>query len=129
MNGKNNIFFIRIMQYLRYPEIGDCMEVYDFGLRLRDLRKARGFSQTDVARRLDITRGAISSYENNITVPPVDKLAQMALLYRVSTDYLLNLDKRRTISLGNDLTESQKDTLVRINEELIQEFQMKNFKR
>ena len=51
------------------------------------------------AKRLGITRAAISSYENNISLPSVNVLAELALLYRVSTDYLLGLDNRTAIVL------------------------------
>lgn len=55
--------------------------MYDFGLRLKQLREKHNLSQSQVAKRLGITRAAISSYENNISLPSVNVLAELALLY------------------------------------------------
>lgn len=80
--------------------------VYDFGLRLKQLRKTAGLTQDQVAVRLHLTRGTISSYENNTICPSVPILEDLALLYRTSTDYMLNLDKRHMISIDG-LTREQ----------------------
>ena len=69
-------------------------EIYDFGLRLKELREKKKLSQTQVAKRLEVTRSSISGYENNIAVPSVDILRQLALLYGTSADYILGLDNR-----------------------------------
>ncbi len=74
-------------------------EIYDFGLRLKELREKKKLSQTQVAKRLDVTRSSISGYENNIAVPSIDILRQLALLYGTSADYILGLDNRRCFVL------------------------------
>ena len=43
--------------------------VYDFGLRLKELREAKHLTQSDVANRLDVTRATISGYECNTITP------------------------------------------------------------
>lgn len=73
--------------------------VYDLGLRLKELREQKNLSQTQVAKRLSLTRSSISGYENNLAVPSIDVLSKMALLYGVTTDYILGLDNRRVIVL------------------------------
>lgn len=74
-------------------------EIYDFGLRLKELREKKKLSQSQVARRLDVTRSSISGYENNITVPSIDILRRLALLYNTTSDYLLGLDNRKCFVL------------------------------
>lgn len=96
--------------------------VYDFGLRLKELREKKKLSQLQVAKRLDITRASVSSYENNIATPSVDVLIKLALLYRVSTDYLLGIDNRRVIVI-DDLTPRQQSVIETIMDTLIAEFQ------
>jgi len=81
-------------------------EVYDFGSRLRKLRETANLTQEEVGKRIGVTKGTVNKYENNTTLPPVDKLETMAVLYRTSLDYLRNLDKRSCIFL-DDLTNSQ----------------------
>ncbi len=73
--------------------------VYDLGLRLKELREQKNLSQTQVAKRLSLTRSSISGYENNLAVPSIDVLSKMALLYGVTTDYILGLDNRSVIVL------------------------------
>ena len=102
--------------------------MYDFGLRLKQLREKHNLSQSQVAKRLGITRAAISSYENNISLPSVNVLAELALLYRVSTDYLLGLDSRTAIVL-EDLTPRQSAVIQEVMDTLVTEFKLSNRER
>ena len=80
--------------------------MYDFGLLLKNLRIKAGLNQTELAKRLQTSRANISSYENNVNTPPLDVIKSMSLFFRVSTDYLLGLDKRNCL-LVDDLTGDQ----------------------
>ena len=102
--------------------------MYDFGLRLKQLREKHNLSQSQVAKRLGITIAAISSYENNISHPSVNVLAELALLYRVSTDYLLGLDNRTAIVL-EDLTPRQSAVIQEVMDTLVTEFKLSNRER
>ena len=102
--------------------------MYEFGLRLKQLREKHNLSQSQVAKRLGITRAAISSYENNISLPSVNVLAELALLYRVSTDYLLGLDNRTAIVL-EDLTPRQSAVIQEVMDTLVTEFKLSNRER
>ena len=102
--------------------------MYDFGLRLKQLREKHNLSQSQVAKRLGITRAAISSYENNISLPSVNVLAELALLYRVSTDYLLGFDNRTAIVL-EDLTPRQSAVIQEVMDTLVTEFKLSNRER
>ncbi len=87
--------------------------VYDLGLRLRDLRKNKHLSQTQVAKRLSLTRASISGYENNLASPSIDVLVKLALLYGVTTDYILGLDNRKVIVL-DDISERDAEVITDI---------------
>lgn len=95
--------------------------IYDFGMRLRELRDAKGLSQTDVAERLDVTRSTISGYENNIITPSVEQLVKLAVLYNVSLDYMMGMENRSAFYV-DDLTESQQKTVLDIVDRLKREF-------
>lgn len=95
--------------------------VYDFGLRLKELRKKKKLSQSQVSARLNITKSSISGYENNIITPSNDIIVKLALLYGVTTDYLLGLDNNESIVIS-DLTNNQKE-IVRV---LVNEFKLNN---
>jgi transcriptional regulator with XRE-family HTH domain len=65
-------------------------------MRLSDkiitLRKARGWSQEEFAEKLDVSRQAISRWENGTALPDVQNVLQISKLFDVTTDYLLNDD-------------------------------------
>ena len=60
-----------------------------FGEILQELRKDNGLSQQDLGKILHVTPGTISNYENNVSLPGVERLVEMADYFQVSTDYLL----------------------------------------
>ena len=81
--------------------------MFDFGLRIRQLRKTYNMSQEDLGRRVDRSKSVISSYENNIKIPPLEILTQMAAIFNVSLDYLVGIDKAEMIAV-NGLSRQQK---------------------
>lgn len=60
-----------------------------FGTRLAQFRKAAGFTQTQLADELGISRRRIAYYEAESDHPPASLLADLARVLNVSTDELL----------------------------------------
>lgn len=56
------------------------------------LRKKNGWSQEDLAFKLDISRQSVSKWESASSLPDLDKIIKMSELFGVSTDYLLKDD-------------------------------------
>ena len=56
------------------------------------LRRENGWSQEDFAEKLDISRQAISRWENGTALPDAQNILQISRLFGVSADYLLNDD-------------------------------------
>ena len=65
----------------------------EIGERLKQLRIKRKLTQFEVEELTGINRSTLSLYELGIRVPPIDKLMQLALLYKVSIDYLCEIEK------------------------------------
>ena len=65
----------------------------EIGERLKKLRIKRKLTQFEVEELTGINRSTLSLYELGIRVPPIDKLMQLALLYKVSIDYLCGIEK------------------------------------
>ena len=55
-------------------------------------RKSNGWSQEDLAEKLNVSRQAISRWENGTALPDAQNLLQISKLFGVSADYLLNDD-------------------------------------
>ena len=53
-------------------------------------RKANGWSQEDFAEKLNVSRQAISRWENGTALPDAQNILQISKLFDVSADYLLN---------------------------------------
>lgn len=97
--------------------------VYDFGYRLRDLRKSKHMTQEQVARRLNLSKTSISAYENNLKTPSLDVLMELSVLYHVTSDYILGLDNRKMLHIDG-LTSRQQELLG----SLAEEFRVRNAK-
>ena len=97
------------------------MEVYDFGLRLKELREAKKLSQKDVADRLSVVPSTISGYENNTITPSLEQAIRLAILYHTSLDYMMGLDNRVCFYLDG-LSENQQQTILDVVNRLKQSF-------
>ena len=60
-----------------------------FPERLRKLREEKGLLQRELAEKLNLSRVAITHYEQGKRFPEWDTLQKMADLFNVSVDYLL----------------------------------------
>ena len=58
-------------------------------LRLSEARKNAGLTQNQVAEAMNISTQSVSSWECGNSTPDIDKLPELASLYRVTTDWLL----------------------------------------
>ena len=60
-----------------------------FADKLIDLRKKNGWSQEELAEKLNVSRQAVSKWEGAQSVPDMSRIIQLSELFGVSTDYLL----------------------------------------
>lgn len=74
--------------------------------QIRELRNIRGIIQIQLANKLGVTKQSVSNWENDNILPSIEMLVKIANFFEVSTDYLLGLDKKRTLDVEN-LTEIQ----------------------
>lgn len=63
------------------------------GHRIYEQRTLHGWSQIQLASRLNITKQTVSNWENGNIQPSIEMLIRLARLFQVSTDYLLGLDE------------------------------------
>lgn len=53
------------------------------------LRKKKGWSQEELANKLNVSRQSVSKWESAASIPDLDKILRMSEIFEVSTDYLL----------------------------------------
>ncbi len=68
--------------------------------KIKLLREASHLTQTELAKNLNITRSSVNAWEMGISVPSTTYLIELALLFHVSTDFLLGLEQNNTIDIS-----------------------------
>ena len=61
----------------------------NLGERLYKLRSKNEMSQGALAEKLDVSRQTVSKWENNISIPELDKIVLLSNLFGVSVDYIV----------------------------------------
>lgn len=82
----------------------------DFGKRLKELRLKEGLTQQQLADKLRVTKSVVSYYELQERYPSPDVLTKLALIFHVTTDYLLGLERCETV----DLTGLEEEDIITI---------------
>lgn len=67
--------------------------------RIKEIREAQGMTQAGLASKLGVTRSSVNAWELGISVPSTQYVVELANVLKVSTDYLLCVDKTATISV------------------------------
>lgn len=76
------------------------------GSRLKLLRQQKGWSQTETAEKLRISRQSVSKWELDKSLPDIEMLKELALLYDFSLDELLQLQEEKIMLLKALKTET-----------------------
>lgn len=84
-----------------------------FGENLKAMRKAKGYTQEELATKINVVRQTVSKWEKGLSVPDADVLSQIAEV----------LDTKVSVLLGGTITEeTDKDAvaeqLAKISEQL-----------
>lgn len=56
---------------------------------LKELRESYGYTQTYVAKHLNITHQSYQAYESGKTIPTLENFVKLAELFDVTLDYLI----------------------------------------
>lgn len=67
--------------------------------RIKALREARGWTQVELARKMNMTRNGINSWEQGLSMPSPPSLVDLARLFSVSTDYLLGVENYSAVNV------------------------------
>jgi len=65
-----------------------------FASTLRNLRKEKGLSQSELARQLYVSRSLICAYEKNLRMPSLDILIRLAIFFDCSIEFLLGIENK-----------------------------------
>lgn len=79
------------------------------GEKILRMRKARGWSQEELASRISVTRQAVSRWESDYAKPDTDKVIALCDLFGISADYLLR-DSSAVDAVLTGAASAQKET-------------------
>ncbi|MBQ4641135.1 MAG: helix-turn-helix transcriptional regulator [Oscillospiraceae bacterium] len=68
--------------------------------RIRFLREQMQMTQTDLSKRLGITRSSVNAWELGISIPSTQYIVELAEIFGISTDFLLGVEDTATISVA-----------------------------
>mgnify|MGYP002518399380 CR=1 FL=1 len=97
--------------------------------KLIKLRKQNGWSQEDLAMKLNVSRQSVSKWESMASIPDLDKIVKLSQIFGVSTDYLLRDDiEEEVVPVTSSVDYDQEDTAVRVSMEEASRFLQYNEK-
>ena len=79
----------------------------EFNNKLYELRKQKGFSQEELANRLNVSRQTISNWEVGESTPDMEKLIAISDLFEISLDELVKGEKPETIDTTEQIMRSE----------------------
>lgn len=85
----------------------------EFHERLRQLRQENAFTQKEIAEQLHCGGTTVASYECGRNQPNIEVLKKLAVLFDVSTDYLIGITDVKKIN--TILENNKKELLEKIN--------------
>ena len=86
------------------------------GNRLASIRKEKGYSQEELAEKLGVSRQAISKWECGEASPDTDNLIELAKIYNMSLDELLEIKKEEPVKSEDEEKEIIKKDIEEVSE-------------
>ena len=80
--------------------------------RLSEIRNEFGYSQSEVAKHLGITRQAYGHYETGVREPDNTTIIKLAKFYDVSADYLLGITDIKKVENSFALSDHEKELII-----------------
>ena len=79
----------------------------EFNNKLYELRKQKGFSQEELANRLNVSRQTISKWEVGESTPDMEKLVAISDLFEVSLDELVKGEESKMAEPSERIVRSE----------------------
>lgn len=81
--------------------------------KIKLLREKNGMTQAELARKLGVTRSGVNAWEMGITTPSTQYIIELSLLFKISTDFLLDMPSGVSVSVDG-LSEREIASIVEI---------------
>ena len=81
--------------------------------KIRYFRDKLGLTQTDLAKRLGISRSAVNAWEMALSSPSLANIVEMARIFHVTVDSLLNSTERQLVDISH-LSNEEQELVLRL---------------
>lgn len=86
-------------------------------IKLKELRKNAGFTQLQMAQRINVARTTYAEYEQGKIQPPIDKIQRICRAFGVATNELVTIENNTGVDVANvhfKVKMSDADKILRI---------------
>lgn len=87
--------------------------VYNLCLRIGEMRAQFGITQSELAKRLGVTRSSVNAWELGFATPQLRHVVEMAKIFGTTVDALLNTNPKKMIDVS-DLTPEEQQAIYNI---------------
>ncbi|MCC8423200.1 helix-turn-helix domain-containing protein [Photorhabdus bodei] len=109
----------------------------EFGVRLKALRKQKGWPQKELAGKVEIRFQQLNKYESGLNIPPAEMMVKLADVLGVTVDYLLTGNPVEDSPLANSrlfrrfqvleqLAQEDQETVIKIIDAMIAKQRMES---
>ena len=67
--------------------------------RIKELREQNNLTQSELARKLQLSRASINAWEMGISIPGTNKIPDICRILHTTADYLLGMDTKDVIPI------------------------------
>ncbi len=87
--------------------------VIDVANKIRYLREKTGMTQTDLAKKLGISRSAVNSWEMSLSSPSISNIIEMSRIFHVTVDYILSTSDKLLIDVSA-LSNEEREIILKL---------------
>lgn len=83
------------------------------GERIKNLRKELGWTQSFLAKKVNVSPQVVSNWERRYTDPDHDDITRLSKVFEVSTDYLLGRTDAKIVPKANTTNDQAMNDVIR----------------
>lgn len=92
------------------------------GEKIKDIRTRLGLSQEQLAGIINVSRQAITKWENDTGIPDISNLQELSNVFGVTIDYLLNNDSSKYLTMKIALDKDKYKNKLSSYKEILNEY-------